>query len=159
MSFTCGGEVFDSGVWNVVTSIPSHRRTNTLPHVMEFSNHRSTRTMLLQYSIIMTLRTTRPNASLWSESLPQSPYAPIQHPGSHSPQVMYHQPTKPKENHTSRPENPLILLRPPLHHPNSFPTDPQSIRDAVQSLLRPLQNLFLLPQIPEHGASPLEVLV
>lgn len=72
---------------------------------------------------------------------------------------MYHQPTKPKENHTSRPEDPFILLRSPLHHPDSFPADPQRIRHTVQSLLRALQNLLLLPQIPEHGASTLEVLV
>lgn len=72
---------------------------------------------------------------------------------------MYHQPTKPKENHTSRPEDPFILLRSPLHHPDSFPADPQCIRHTVQSLLRALQNLLLLPQIPEHGAPTFEVLI
>ena len=64
---------------------------------------------------------------------------------SSSPQKIDHQPTKTKEHHRSSPEDPLILLRPSLHHPNRIPRNTQCISHTIQLLLRALQNLPLLP--------------
>lgn len=75
------------------------------------------------------------------------------------PQIMQHQPTKQKENHHARPKYPLILLRPPLHHPNRIPANPQRIRHIVQPPLRALEHLALVAQIAQHGAPPVQKLV
>lgn len=72
---------------------------------------------------------------------------------------MQYQPAKSKENHHPSPKYPLILLRPPLNHPNRIPTDSQRVRHTIQSFLRSLQDLFLLAQVPKHCSAALEVLV
>ena len=61
------------------------------------------------------------------------------------PQIMYYQPTKQEEYYHAGPEYPLVLLRPPLHHPNRIPTNPQRISHTINPLLCPLQHLPLLP--------------
>ena len=72
---------------------------------------------------------------------------------------MQHQPAEQEEEYDTGPENPLVLLGPPLDHPDRVAADPQRIRDAVQLLLCPLQHIPLVPQIAEHGAASLQVLV
>jgi hypothetical protein len=51
---------------------------------------------------------------------------------------MYHQPTEQEEDYDASPEYPLILLRPPLHHSNRIPTNPQRISHSINPLLCPL---------------------
>jgi hypothetical protein len=72
---------------------------------------------------------------------------------------MQQQPAESKENNHSRPKNPLILLRPPLNHTNRISTDPQRVRNTIQPLLRPLQDLPLLSQIPQDRLPPGQVLI
>ena len=72
---------------------------------------------------------------------------------------MNHPPTKPHKHHHAHPENPLILPRPPLHHPDRIPTDPQCVRNAVQPFLCPLEDLSLLTKITEHRTPAVQILV
>jgi hypothetical protein len=86
---------------------------------------------------------------------------PIPNPPSSiiSSQIMQHKPAKAKEYQHTRPENPLILFRPPLNHAYRVTTHTQRVRHTIQSLLRPLQNLPLLPQIPQHSLSSDQVFI
>lgn len=74
-------------------------------------------------------------------------------------QKMNHQPTKQKENNHPSPEYPFVLLRSPLHPPNRITTDPQRVANTVQPALRILENIALLSQILQHGATTIEKLV
>jgi hypothetical protein len=78
---------------------------------------------------------------------------------SRLPQIMQHQQTKQEKHDNPRPENPLILLRPSLHHPYRVPTDTKGIRHIIQPPLRPLQYLALVSQIAQNRTAPIEKLV
>ena len=75
------------------------------------------------------------------------------------PQIPQHQPAKPKKYNHASPEYPLILLRPPLHHANRVPTNPQRIRYTIQLALRALQHLALMSQVAQHSAATVQELV
>jgi len=70
-----------------------------------------------------------------------------------------HSPTKQEENNNSTPENPLILPRAPLHHPNRIPAHTERIRNTIQSSLCPFQYFTLLAQISQHGPAPVQEVV
>lgn len=72
---------------------------------------------------------------------------------------MQHQPTEQEENHHASPKDPLILLRPPLNHPDRIATDPQRVANRVQLPLRILHDFSLLIQIPQHRLAPRNVIV
>jgi len=76
-----------------------------------------------------------------------------------SPQISQHQPDKDNKHTDSRPEYPLILLRPPLHHLDRISTNPKRIRNTVQLLLRTLEHLSLLSQITQHSPPSLQKLI
>lgn len=63
-----------------------------------------------------------------------------------------------KDNNTG-PENPLVLLGPPLNHANRVSGDAQRIRGRVKLPLRPLEHVPLVAQIPQHGPAPLQVFI
>ena len=44
---------------------------------------------------------------------------------------MYHQPTEQHEYYDTCPEDPLVLLRPPFHHPDSVPAYSKRISNIV----------------------------
>lgn len=48
-----------------------------------------------------------------------------------SPQEMQNGPAEQEKENDTTPENPLILLRPSLHHPNSVPAHTQGISHAI----------------------------
>lgn len=69
------------------------------------------------------------------------------------------EPTKGEEKHDAGPEDPFVLLGPPLHHADRFAADAQRVGDAVQLPLSALEHLPLLAQIAQHGPAALEVFV
>jgi hypothetical protein len=85
------------------------------------------------------------------------PYSRRKQPSS--PQIVYNQPAEQEEHNNATPEYPLVLLRPPLHHANRIPTDPQRIRDSIQPSLRSLQHFSLLPQVAQHSSPPIQELI
>jgi hypothetical protein len=76
-----------------------------------------------------------------------------------SPQVVYDEPAEQEEDDDPTPEYPLVLFRPPLHHPNGVSTDPQGIGNSIQSSLGTLQYLPLLSQIAQHRSAPIKELI
>jgi hypothetical protein len=68
-------------------------------------------------------------------------------------------PAKQKENQHTTPENPLILARAPLDHPNGIAAHAQRIGNAIQAALRAFEDLALLAQIGEHGAAAVQEVV
>lgn len=80
-------------------------------------------------------------------------------PQPQSPQEMYDEPAKGEEKHDAGPEDPFVLLGPPLDHADGVAADAQRVGDAVQLPLRALEHLALLAQIAEHGPAALEVFV
>jgi hypothetical protein len=70
-----------------------------------------------------------------------------------------HSPTKQEENNNSTPENPLILPRAPLHHPDRIPAYAERVRNTIQSSLSTFQYLALLTQISEHRPAPVQEVV
>lgn len=72
------------------------------------------------------------------------------------PQKVQYEPAEQEENDDSRPENPLILLCPPLHHAYRISADAERIRHTVQPPLRSLKHVSLMPQITQHGAPPVQ---
>ena len=74
-------------------------------------------------------------------------------------QVVDDQKTERKENHDTAPEHPFVLLCPSLNHSDSVATYAQGVGHVVQSLLRPLQDFPLLPEIAQHGPPTIQILV
>ena len=72
---------------------------------------------------------------------------------------MKHKPTEPKEYDAASPEDPFVLLRPPLNHAYRVSADAQGRPDAVELLLRAPENLVLMTEIAKHGSASFEVLV
>lgn len=67
------------------------------------------------------------------------------------PQVVQAQPAKPEEDKGTRPEDPFVLLGPPLDHAYGVAADAQRISDTVQPLLGVLQHLALCAQVAEDS--------
>lgn len=72
---------------------------------------------------------------------------------------MQHQPAKDKEDDNAAKEDPFVLTCSSLHHADSVAADAQSVSHTVQSLLRILQHLPLLAQIPQDSLTAGNVLV
>lgn len=72
---------------------------------------------------------------------------------------MQHRPAKHEKHDDPHPKNPLVLLRPPLNHPDRVPRNPQRVPHRIQPPLRRLQYLPLLPQVPQYRLPAREVLV
>ena len=76
-----------------------------------------------------------------------------------SPEELQHKVDKHAKHQNSAPEDPLVLFRPPLHHPDRVSRNPHRSTDRIQLPLRPLQHLPLIAQIPQHSPAPLKVLI
>lgn len=72
---------------------------------------------------------------------------------------MYDEPAKRKKKHDPGPEDPFVLLGPPLHHADRVAADAQRVGDAVQLPLSAFEHLSLLAQIAQHGPAALEVFI
>jgi len=76
-----------------------------------------------------------------------------------SPEPLQHEVDKDAKHQHSAPEDPLVLFRSPLHHPDSVARNPHSGTNGVQLPLRSLQHLPLIAQIPKHSPAPLKILI
>lgn len=72
---------------------------------------------------------------------------------------MQAQPAEQEEHYHPRPEYPLVLPRPPLNHAYRVARDAQRVAHRVQLLLRRLEDLPLLVQVPQHRLAARNVLV
>lgn len=64
---------------------------------------------------------------------------------------MNHEPAKQEEDNDARDKDPLVLAGTALHHADRVAAHAQRVGDAVQPLLRVLERLALLAQVPQHG--------
>lgn len=76
-----------------------------------------------------------------------------------SPQEVQTQPAERKEYHNTRPEDPLVLPRPPLDHADRVPGHTERVGDRVQPLLRALEHLALCTQVTQDRLAPRDVLI
>lgn len=72
---------------------------------------------------------------------------------------MYDQPTEAKEDDDAGPEDPLVLLGPPLDHADGVPADAERVGDAVQAALGILEHVPLGAEVAQHGLAAGYVLV
>lgn len=72
---------------------------------------------------------------------------------------MQHQPAKQEKHDHARPEDPLVLPRPPLDHADGIARHAQRVGDRVQPLLGALEHLPLRAQVAEHGLPARDVVV
>ena len=69
---------------------------------------------------------------------------------------MEDQPNEQHKDDDAGPEDPLVLLSSPLHHPDGVTADTQRIPHTVQLPLRTLQHVSLLVQISEYRTSSVQ---
>jgi len=97
-----------------------------------------------------------PDTALSWNNPPNPDHRPLSY---HSPQPSQHEVHKDDEHNNPTPKDPLVLLRPPLHHAHRISTDPQRRPNTIQLPLRALQDLPLIAQVSQHSPSSLKVLI
>jgi hypothetical protein len=69
------------------------------------------------------------------------------------------EPAEDEEDDDAGPENPLVLLGPPLHHADRVAADAERVGDGIQPPLGALEHLPLLAQVAQNVPAAVEELV